>query len=374
MKIYLDNAATTAMKREVIEAMTDAQLNYYGNPSSVHSFGRKARSLIEEARKKIAQRLHASIGEIIFTSGGTESNNTALKCSVRDLGVKRIISSPIEHHCVLHTCERLAKEGVQVDYVEVDQLGRPNYDHLKSLVSEQASGKTLVSLMHANNEVGTLLDLEKVASICEEHGAMFHSDTVQSVGYIPIDLSQTKISFISGSAHKFHGPKGVGFLYVNANNIIQPFIDGGSQERNVRAGTENLAGIIGLAKAFDETFIDRNKKVDQIRGIKEKMKQELSATFDCCSFHGDTSDQSVPTILNVSFDHPKGEMLLMYLDIEGIAASGGSACSSGATKGSHVISHIDPDSRATSIRFSFSDRTTTEEIEQTISVLKKILG
>ena len=255
MRIYFDNAATTPIAPEVVAIMTEVMTETYGNPSSVHREGRTARSLIEKARKTIANCINASIGEIFFTSGGTESSNMALKCAVRDLGVKRFISSKMEHHCVLHTLEILEQtQGIAIDFVNIDAKGIVDYAHLEDLL-KQSEEKTLVSLMHANNELGSLLDLQRVSDLCQEYGAYLHSDTVQTMGHIPIDVEKTKINFLTGGAHKFHGPKGVGFIYINGETSIKPYLDGGSQERNMRGGTENIYGIIGMAKALELSLI-----------------------------------------------------------------------------------------------------------------------
>jgi cysteine desulfurase len=372
MRIYFDNAATTPLSPEVVEAMLSAMQGVYGNPSSIHAEGRQARAAVETARKTLARYLGASIGEIFFTSGGTEANNTALKCAVRDLGVRRIITSPIEHHCVLHTAEYLEKEGLEVRWLRVDAQGRPDYDELEELLHDR-SQSTLVSLMYANNEIGALLDFEHVSELCRAHGALFHSDTVQAIGHFPIDLSKTYASFISGSAHKFHGPKGVGFLYMNSDNIVHPFIHGGSQERNMRAGTENVAGIAGMAKALElacEEMETRRATIESLRGY---LKEQLLARFPGIEFHGD-QERYLYTVLSVSFPpSPKADLILLNLDINGVAASGGSACSSGVDVGSHVLTGIgaDPDRKA--IRFSFSHYNTKAEADYTLERLKVIL-
>ncbi|MBR9919205.1 MAG: cysteine desulfurase [Bacteroidetes bacterium] len=373
MKVYLDNAATTPLSEEVIREMVQMMEKAYGNPSSIHAAGREVRAALEDARKRVANHINASIGEIFFTSGGTEANNMALKCSVRDLGVKRIITSPIEHHCVLHTVERLEKEGVQVDMVPVDAVGRPDYEVLKNMLAASAE-KTLVSLMHANNEIGTLLDLEIVAAICEEHGAWFHSDTVQTIGHIPIDVSKTKIHFLSAGAHKFHGPKGVGFIYINGDVPIQPLIDGGSQERNMRAGTENVYGILGLAKALDLAIENLDSRKEKIDSLRKYLRHNLQERIQDIHFNGDIDGDALYTVLNVSFpSNDKTSLLLFNLDIAGICASGGSACSSGADAGSHVIREIQKGEERVNIRFSFSHYNTREEIDFLLTKLEEIL-
>lgn len=374
MRVYFDSAATTQLAPEVIEAMTEAMQNEYGNPSSIHADGRKVRSVVEEARKTVADCIGSSIGEIFFTSGGTESNNTALKCAVRDLGVKRIITSTVEHHCVMHTVNRLEKEGVEIIRLDVDHLGYINYDELAQLL-ENGSQKTMVSLMHANNEIGTILDLERVSLLCKEHGALLHSDTVQTVGHFPIDVSKLDIHFLSCGAHKFHGPKGVGFLYMNSDAIVEPFIDGGSQERNMRAGTENVYGIVGQAKALKMAIEEMDERVTKIKSIKQYMMDKLTENFEDIKFNCPGLENGLYTVLNTNFPaNSKNEMLLMHLDILGISASGGSACSSGADAGSHVIQAIGSDKAGRkSIRFSFSHYNTFEEVDFVVNKLRQIL-
>ena len=374
-RIYLDNAATTPIDPAVIERMAEVMATTPGNPSSIHAEGRQARTLIEQARRAIAGHLKASIGEIFFTSGGTEANNMALKCAVRDLGVRRIISSPIEHHCVLHSLDRIGQEvgEVEITFVDLDELGRPKMDHLKELLVA-SEVKTLVSLMHSNNEIGSMIDLKAVALLCQEHGAYFHSDTVQTMGYYPIDLTEAPVSFLSGAAHKFYGPKGVGFIYINGDNIIKPYIDGGAQERNMRAGTENTYGIVGMAKALDLMYSSREENEAHIRSLREYLKQQLAANFPAVGYNGD-ADGGHYKVLNLRF--PAGsqtELLLFNLDIAGISVSGGSACSSGTDTGSHVIRglHGDEDD-AVNIRVSFSHRNTQEDVDRFLEVLTKVL-
>jgi len=374
MRIYLDNAATTPVLPEVVETMTNILAHTYGNPSSLHAEGRNARATIEEARKVVANAIGASIGEIFFTSGGTESNNMALKCSVRDLGVTRIISSPMEHHCVLHSLERIQKTmGVEVKLLPVNQYGRVDLKVLEKWLAE-SDEKTLVSLMHSNNEIGTMIDLDLVADICQTHNAFFHTDTVQTIGYFPIDVSHEKISFLSGSAHKFHGPKGIGFIYINNKNIVSPFVDGGSQERNMRGGTENIVGIAGLAKALQYAISHMEEHKNKISGVKNYFKEKLRAEFSDIQFMGEDEGLNHYKVLNVSFPpSPKSALLLLSLDIAGISASGGSACSSGAEAGSHVLSALNLAPDRKNIRFSFSHLNTKEEINQVIEKLRPIL-
>lgn len=374
-RIYFDNAATTPLDAEVAKAMQDAMANYYGNPSSIHREGRNARAAIEEARKRIAAHLGASIGEIFFTSGGTESNNMALKCAVRDLGIKRIISTPIEHHCVLHSIESLqAGQGVEAVYLGLDEQGQPDLDQLRELLG-RSEKPTLVSLMYANNEIGSMIDLGEVAQICEAAGALFHSDTVQAVGYYPFNLAETQLAFLTGAAHKFYGPKGVGFVYINSDNLVKPFIDGGSQERNMRGGTENIYGILGMAKALELAEAEMDARRQTILGVRSYLKQQLLAHFDGLVFNGDP-ERGHYKLLSVGFPPtPKADLLLLSLDIAGISVSGGSACSSGADAGSHVMAALKgEDSLYKTIRFSFSHHNTREEVDVVVAKLAEILG
>jgi cysteine desulfurase len=360
------------MEPEVVEAIYGVMKNTFGNPSSVHAYGREARSVIDRARKKVAELLNAAPSEIFFTSGGTEANNMVLRKSVQDLQVTRIITSPIEHHAVLHTAEELAAEGkVKLDLVKLDTFGRVDVDHLRTLL--QTKDKTLVSLMHANNEVGTKLDLNKAASICLEVGAFFHSDAVQTMGHYPFDLANTPIHFTNCAAHKFHGPKGVGFCYIRSDVRLHPFITGGAQERNMRAGTENIYGIVGLAKALEVAHRNMEHDSAYIRRLKNYLMLGLREQIPGVEFAGDTSDDSLYTVLNVLFPKtPDSDMLLFKLDIEGVSASGGSACSSGSNVGSHVIHALRGATDRPSIRFSFSKFNTREELDFTLSVVKNM--
>lgn len=368
----MDNAATTRLDSEVADAMKEVMDSVYGNPSSVHSYGREARTVIDRARKKTAEILNAAPAEIFFTSGGTEANNMVLRKSVADLGVKRIITSPVEHHAVLHTAEELAHAGlVELVMVELDGNGHVNFDRLNRLLAN--GDKTLVSLMHANNEVGTKMNLEEAAAICKEHGALFHSDAVQTMGHHKFNLAKTNLHFTNCAAHKFHGPKGTGFCYIKSDVRLQPLITGGAQERNMRAGTENIYGIVGLAKALEIADRELEKESAYIRGLKDYMITHLKESVPGVEFNGDISENSLYTVLNVCFpETPDSDMLLFKLDIEGISASGGSACSSGSNVGSHVIKALRGFSERPSIRFSFSKYNTREELDYTLSVIKKI--
>jgi cysteine desulfurase len=374
MRIYLDNAATTAIDPQVIEVMTSVLSSHYGNPSSVHAAGRDAKALIETSRRSIAKWLHCQPSELIFTSGGTEADNMAMYTAVRQLGAKRIITSQIEHHAVGNTAEALKTEqGVELAFVNVDNQGNVDLQHLENLLSVRKS--TLVSLMHANNEIGTLLPIQRVVQLCKKYDAYFHSDTIQGIGHYAYNLNALDADFITCAAHKFHGPKGIGFLYVNKRLKIGSFIHGGTQERSLRGGTENVVGICGLAKALELAYSDLEAHQIHIQGIKTYFMQQLSRHFNDISYHGETNpERSLYTILNVSFPLISGSgMLLFSLDLKGISASGGSACSSGAIGSSHVLTGIQADLNRPNVRFSFSKFTTREEIDRVIEILKGIL-
>ncbi len=371
MKIYFDNAATTPVAPEVIDVMAQTLGENYGNPSSIHAQGRKARAAIEQARKVVANVIDASIGEVFFTSCGTESNNMTLKCAVRDLGIERIISSKIEHHAITHTLETIQKNHrVEIQFVDLDNFGRPKIGHLESLL-KSSQKKTLVSLIHANNEIGTMINLKTFGDLCKENNALFHTDTVQTMGYYPINVAELNINFLSASAHKFYGPKGVGFIYINSENIVKPLIDGGAQERNMRGGTENIAGIMGLAKALEIQHRAQETRKEKIVSLRNLMKNELQKNFKGINFNGDVDGLSHYKILSVSF--PNADLLLMNLDIAGIAASGGSACASGTDVGSHVLTELGADPLRTTVRFSFSYKNTADEVWFVIEKLKEIL-
>ncbi|MES2279192.1 MAG: cysteine desulfurase family protein [Bacteroidota bacterium] len=373
MRVYLDNAATTPMDPAVLTEIYKVMENHFGNPSSIHAHGREARSLLEKARKTVAGLLHVSPAEIFFTSGGTEADNTAIRCSINDLGLKFAITSKLEHHAVIHTLEAMERAGaITLKFVDVDSKGNINYDQLEEML--QGQGRTLVSLMHANNELGTLTDIERVGDICEKYDAVFHCDTVQTMGHYPHDLSKMKVHFIACAAHKFHGPKGVGFLYVNHKVKIKPMIYGGAQERNMRGGTENIYGIAGLAKALDICYAEMEIHQAHIQGLKSYMKQQLEESVPGIAFNGETDEaKSLYTVLNVSFpEMDMGDMLLFNLDIAGISASGGSACSSGSNIGSHVLTAIGASPARPSVRFSFSKYTTKEEIDYAVAKVKDI--
>ena len=376
MKVYLDNAATTQIDPEVIEVMLPILNNGFGNPSSIHSFGRESRSLIEKARKNVARHLNCTPGEIFFTSGGTEADNMAIRCGMIDLGINHAITSKIEHHAVGHTLEDLSSKGlIKLSYVNLDDKGNVDLEHLDELL--KTNQRSFVSLMHANNEIGNLLSLEKVADICEKYDAIFHSDTVQTMAHYTFDLKTINIHFITGAAHKFHGPKGNGFLYINENIKIKPLIYGGGQERNMRAGTENVYGIVGLSKAMDVSYSDLDEHRKHIESLKIRMIEGLKKSIPEVEFNGESAniEKSLYTVLNVMFPQTDiGEMLFYNLDILGIASSGGSACSSGSNIGSHVLRNIGADMMRPSLRFSFSKFNTEEEIDYTINQLKSLFN
>lgn len=370
-RIYFDNAATTSLDPQVLEAMMPYLTEKFGNPSSIYSYGRESRMAIENARKTVAKILNAHPAEIFFTSGGTESSNTAITASVRDLGCKHIISSVIEHHATTHTVEYLAKKGeVKLSYVKLLPNGHIDLENLESLLASSAE-KTLVTLMHANNEIGNILDIHAVGNLCKQYHAIFHSDTVQTVGHFPFDLRNTPVHFITGAGHKFHGPKGVGILYINENVKITPFVHGGSQERNMRAGTENLYGIVGFAKALELATVNHDADSNYIQSLKMYMMQQLQNNIKGVAFNGDVLGKSLYTVLSVSFPKTeKSEMILFNMDINNICASGGSACTSGADAGSHVIRAINNNPNQVTVRFSFSKYNAKEEIDRVVEQLQ----
>lgn len=371
-KVFLDNAATTPMDSLVIEEMHYYMKEDFGNPSSTHSFGRKTRASIDLARKRVASHINAEPSEIIFTSGGTEADNMAIKCAIEDYNIKHAITSAIEHHAVLYPLQELAKKGViKLSIVDVDNKGRIQLDHLRELLA--SSERTFVSLMHANNEIGNLLPIKEVGEICKEYDAIFHSDTVQTIAHYPLDVKDMNVHFITCAGHKFHGPKGSGFLYMSNNIKVNPMILGGSQERNMRAGTENVYGIMGLAKALDIAYEHLDEHATYIKDLKFYFKSELTNMFPDIHFNGDVDGESLYGVLNICLpSSDKNEMMLFNLDIEGIAVSGGSACSSGSNVGSHVLSAIGAPMDRPAVRFSFSKFTTKEDIDYTIDRLKFI--
>ncbi len=375
MRIYLDNAATTPLDPEVFEAMKPFLLENFGNPSSSHSHGRTVRAALESSRKKIAEIVNCTPGEIIFTSGGTEADNAIIHSAVETYGIKNIITSPIEHHAVLHSIANVARHTkAKIHFVKTDEHGRIDMTDLDALVAQHENA--LVSLMQANNEVGTLLDMNRVADLCQQHKAYFHSDTVQAVGHYKIDLKNTLVHGLTAAAHKFHGPKGVGFMFIRKDKKINPFMHGGPQERSMRGGTENVYGIIGLTKALEITNRDLEKHTAYIKQLKHHMISKLKENIPGVTFNGDSGDveNSLFTVLNTSLpESPVNDMLLFSLDIAGISVSGGSACGSGAVTGSHVLAALQPGSKRGAIRFSFSKFNTIEEIDVTVKKLVELL-
>ncbi len=377
--IYLDNAATTQVRESVIVKMQDALATLYGNPSSTHSFGRSAKTVVESARKTIAKGLNAHPSEIIFTSGGTEADNMILRCAVRDLGVRTIITSKIEHHAVLHTVEELEKEyGIKLLYVDLDVFGNPNMGHLEKLLQNDDS-KKLVSLMHVNNEIGNLLDIDEVLVLCKKYSAYFHSDTVQSIGHYNWDVKKTPVDFMTAAAHKFHGPKGIGFAFIKKNSGLCPLISGGSQERGLRAGTEAFHNIVGLEEAFINAYDKLNEEKALVTELKRYFIEKLTSEIPKVKFNGYSGDldKSTYTLVNVCLpiEAQKALMLLFHLDMKGVACSKGSACQSGSGMGSHVLAEILSEEQMArpSLRFSFSHYNTKEELDYTIAVLKEFI-
>jgi cysteine desulfurase len=374
MRVYLDNAATTPIDPEVFEAMKPFMLEDFGNPSSTHSHGRKVRAAIESSRKKVAELLNCTPGEIIFTSGGTEADNTIIRSAIDTYGLKSIISSPIEHHAVTHTVEHMANEGkIKLHMVKLDENGHVDLAHLGELLAKNPH--SLVSLMHANNEIGNVLDVKRVGEVCANYNAFFHSDTVQTVGHYKHDMKELQICGMTAGAHKFHGPKGVGFMYIRKDKKIHSFIYGGAQERNMRGGTENVYGIIGLAKALEIAYREMDEHKKYIAGLKSRMIEKLREQIPGIRFNGDSAnlERSLYTVLNVSLpESEENDMLLFNLDLQGISASGGSACSSGATTGSHVLGALYPESKRGAVRFSFSKYNKPEEIDYAVSKLAEL--
>ncbi|GFD77030.1 MULTISPECIES: cysteine desulfurase family protein [Tenacibaculum] len=373
--VYLDNAATTPMLPEVIEVIQQSMQTNFGNPSSIHQHGRKAKAAVETARKSIAKHFNVSSSEIIFTAGGTEADNLILFNAVLNLGVERIITSKIEHHAVLNTVQFLEeKHNLVVDYVKVNEEGAVSMESLGNLLNKSKK-KTLVSLMYVNNEIGNLLSIEEVVALCKEHEAYFHSDTVQAIGHYDIDLQKTQIDFITASAHKFHGPKGVGFAYFKKGIGILPMLHGGEQEKGARSSTENVHSIVGMEKALTIAFENLQKDKKYIFGLKEYFTKKIKEVIPNIRVNGESIEKTSYTIVNIQFPL-EDKMLLFNLDLSGIAVSGGSACQSGSSKGSHVLRELlsEKEERNASVRFSFSKLNTIEEIDYSLNQLKMILN
>jgi len=377
---YFDNAATTRVRDEVAEKIVDVLKNNYGNPSSTHSYGRPSKSLIELSRKEIAAHLNVSASEIIFTSGGTEADNLILRSAARDLKIRHFISSKIEHHAVTHTLDELEKDyNVKVSFVNLNKNGEVDYKNLNELLAN-SKDRCMVSLMHINNEIGNMLDLEKVSNICLEHKALFHSDTVQSVGHYNIDLSKTKVDFIVASAHKFHGPKGIGFAYINKSSQLRPLIFGGMQERGYRAGTESVHNIVGMSEALNISMEKLEEEKKYISELKSYFIKKLKSSINDVEFNGLSGDmnKSTYTLLNVQFpiEQSKAEMFLFKLDLKGIACSKGSACQSGSNVGSHVLNEVlsSEELNKVSIRFSLSIYNKKEDIDIAVNEIVDLLS
>ncbi|WP_299530752.1 cysteine desulfurase family protein [Ulvibacterium sp.] len=379
-KVYLDNAATTQVRSSVIHKMQEALTQFYGNPSSTHSFGRSAKTIVESARKTIAKYMKAHPSEIIFTSGGTEADNMILRSAVRDLGVKTLITTKIEHHAVLHTAQDLEEqEGISLRFVHLDEWGNPILSHLEELLKEGDSLK-LVSLMHVNNEIGNKIAIAEICKLCKDYGAFFHSDTVQSIGHYPWDVKEIPVDFLTAAAHKFHGPKGTGFAFIRKNSGLRQLISGGAQERGFRAGTESFHNIVGLEEAFISAYDNLEKEQAYVTGLKKYFVENIRKEIPGVQFNGHSADleKSTYTLVNVRLplDSQKAMLLLFHLDIKGIACSKGSACQSGSDMGSHVLSEILPNEelKKPSLRFSFSKYNTEKELDYTIQVLKEFIA
>lgn len=374
--VYLDNAATTPIDPEVIQVMQSSMQENFGNPSSTHQFGRKAKNVVENARKNIANVFNVTASEIIFTAGGTEADNLILQNAVNNLEVTRIVSSKIEHHAVLHTIEFLKEKfNIEVEFVAIDSLGNVDVNHLEELL-KSSDKKTLVSLMYINNEIGNILQWSLISQVCKTYNALFHSDTVQAIGHYEIDLQSVPVDFITASAHKFHGPKGVGFAYFKKGFGIKPMLYGGNQEKGARSSTENVHSILGMEKALLLASESLEKDRNHMNALKTYFMNELKKLNSKIRFNGNSSDltNSSCTILSVLFP-VENSMLLFSLDLSGIAVSGGSACQSGSSTGSHVLKEIltEQEEKLTSVRFSFSRFTTKEEIEYTLQKIKELL-
>ena len=371
MPVYLDNAATTALDPRVLEAMLPYLQEHYGNPSSTHAHGRATRSAIEQARKRVAELLQVAPGEVFFTSGGTEADNTAIRCSIECLKLEHAITSRLEHHAVLHPLQELAKSGqIKLSYVATNEQGSLDMDHLEELL--RTNHRSLVSLMHGNNEIGNITDVSRVGELCRAYQAVFHSDTVQTLGHYPLSPRQMQVHSLAGAAHKFHGPKGVGLLYLNKEHKISPLLWGGSQERSMRGGTENLYGIIGLAKALEIGYEEMDTHRQHILSLKQRMVDQLRRHIPEIRFNGTSADpvKSLYTVLSVSFPPSDAtDMLLFNLDLHQVSASGGSACSSGAAQGSHVLQALDADPQRATVRFSFSRHNTLAEVDEVVNLL-----
>ena len=375
-RVFLDNAATTPMAPEIIDMISEMMKTHFANPSSVHSYGRESKIVVESARKTIANILNTSPGSIFFTSGGTEADNMAILCAINDHKITHAITSKLSHHAVLYPLEDLAAEGkIKLTYIDTDENGTVSLSHLEQLLEDNE--RTFVSIMHANNEIGTIQDIKSIGDICKKYNAIFHSDTVQTMAHFPFNMQELNVDFMAASAHKFHGPKGVGFVYISENIQIKPLLRGGGQERNMRAGTENIYGISAMAKAMEMAYEHLEKETIYIKGLKKYMMEKLQSEIEDVQFYGKCTDldDSLYTVLSCNFpERGDSEMLMFNLDILGVACSGGSACSSGSSKGSHVLTSIVPDSMRPGVRFSFSKYNTKEDIDFAIDKLKELFS
>lgn len=375
-RVFLDNASTTPIAPEIIDMMSEMMNTNFANPSSVHSYGRESKIVVERARKKISKLLNTSPGTIFFTSGGTEADNMAIKCAIHDHKITHAITSKLSHHAVLFPLEDLEKDGlIKLSYINIDKNGVVSVSHLKELLDNNP--RTFVSIMHANNEIGTIQDIKLIGNLCKEYNAIFHSDTVQTIAHFPFDMQKLNVDFMAASAHKFHGPKGVGFVYISKDIQIKPLLRGGGQERNMRAGTENIYGIAALAMAMEMAYNNLEEETKYIKGLKMYMMEKLQTELEDVQFYGKCTDMenSLYTVLSCHFPETDiAEMLLFNLDILGVACSGGSACTSGSSKGSHVLTEIVPESKRPGIRFSFSKYNTKEDIDFTIDKLKELFS
>ena len=373
-RVFLDNASTTPMHQEIIDMMSDMMKSTFANPSSVHSSGREAKVIIENARKTIADLLNTSPGSIFFTSGGTEADNMAIRSTIQDYNIQHVVTSKIAHHAVLYPLQDLENKNIiKITYVDIDNDGIISLSHLKDILKNNS--RTFVSIMHANNEIGTIQDIKKIGEICNDYNAIFHSDTVQTIGHYPFNMEDLNVHFMAASAHKFHGPKGVGFIYISDKIKISPLLRGGGQERNMRAGTENVCSIAGLSMAMQIAYKNLEEETNYIKGLKKHMIKRLKTELNDVQFYAKCTDleNSLYTVLSCHFPETDiSEMLIFNLDILGISCSGGSACNSGVSKGSHVLKEVFPDSKRPGIRFSFSKYNTKDDVDFTITKLKEL--
>ncbi len=373
-KVYLDNAATTALSTEVLNKMMPYLTDVYGNPSSVHAFGREARAAVDAAREKLAKALNCEARELIFTGCGTEADNMAIFGIAESYKHKgnHIITTNVEHHAVLHTCQALEKRGFEVTYLPVDGFGQVSVEQVKNAITDKT---ILVTIMFANNEVGTIMPIAEIGALCHEKGVLFHTDAVQAVGHIPVDVKSMNIDMLSLSAHKFHGPKGVGALYCRKGIRMPAYIVGGAQEANKRAGTENVAGIVGLGAAIEIACSTMPEVTVRETALRDRLINGLAKRISEIKLNGHPTDR-LPNNVNYSLKYIEGESILLHLDLNGIAASSGSACTSGSLDPSHVLlaMGLNHETAHGSVRFSLSDETTQEDIDYVLDVLPGIVA